>query len=65
MIVSAFLYVLKKLSFLRMKSINTQKGKIVIAIATTIPNGFRSNDSMIFPSKSKVTARVVPQDGQA
>nr|WP_246034163.1 hypothetical protein [Flavobacterium sangjuense] len=48
-----------------MISINTQKGKIVIAIATTIPNGFRSNDSVIFPSKSKVTARVVPQDGQA
>ena len=33
-------------------------------MVTIIPNGFRSNDSINLPFKSKVTARVVPQDGQ-
>jgi hypothetical protein len=33
-------------------------------IATSIPNGFTSTDSMSCPFKSNANARVVPQEGQ-
>jgi len=33
-------------------------------MATTIPIGFKTKDSINLPFKSKVTARVVPQDVQ-
>ncbi len=62
-IASAFLYALKKVSFLTTTSAKTQMGNTVMITAITNPKGLSSKELKILPSVSNITARVVPQDG--
>ena len=59
------LQIFEAVSFFKTISVKTQIGKTVMITATIIPKGLSSKESVILPSKSNSTARVVPQDGQA